>query len=42
MVSSGFRIEPSLLERVLREVSLFNRRDDSLEAKDAGRKALGD
>ena len=24
MVSSGFRIEPSLLERVLREISLFN------------------
>ena len=24
MVSSGFRIEPSLLERVLREVALFN------------------
>jgi predicted nucleic acid-binding protein len=41
MVSSGFRIEPSLLERVLREVTLFSRRDGSLGAEDAARKAGG-
>ena len=29
MVRSGFRIEPSLLERVLREVALFKERDNS-------------
>jgi predicted nucleic acid-binding protein len=32
MVSSGFRIEPGLLERVLREVTLFSKRDGSLGA----------
>ncbi len=30
MVSSGFRIEPRLLERVIREVILFSKRDDPL------------
>ena len=32
MVSSGFRLEPSLLERVLREVTSFNKSDDSSRA----------
>ena len=32
-VSSGFRIDPILLERVLREVTQFNERDDSLGAR---------
>ncbi len=29
MVSSGFRIDPSLLERVLREITLFKRASES-------------
>ena len=41
MVSSGFRIDPILLERVLREITLFKGRDDSLGAEGVGRKARG-